>query len=107
MDDRMPPVHPGEILQEEFLVPLNVSPGRLAADTGLPLGRLRAILAGRRAVSADTAVRLGMFFGTSPEFWLRCQERCDLEMLEHSGGRARIAARVRALVPDAPPEDGA
>jgi len=78
----MVPVHPGEILMEEFLMPLKVSQYRLAKDIGVPPRRINEIVHGIRAISADTALRLGRFFGNSPEFWLNLQTRYDLEVQE-------------------------
>ncbi|MBK6733990.1 MAG: HigA family addiction module antidote protein [bacterium] len=73
------PVHPGEILQEEFLVPLELSQNQLARDLGVPPRRVNEIVLGKRRISADTALRLARYFGTSPEFWLQLQMDHDLE----------------------------
>jgi len=73
------PVHPGEILHEEFLKPLGVSQYRLATDTGVPPRRFNEIVLGKRGITADTALRLGRYFGTSPQFWMNLQARYDLE----------------------------
>ena len=94
MNDRMPPVHPGEILNEEFLKPMNLSQTRLALDTGMPQSRIQGIIAGKRGISADTAVRLAAYFGNSPEFWLNCQMAYELDMVAYSGKRGEILARV-------------
>jgi antitoxin HigA-1 len=90
---RLPPLHPGEVLREEFLQPLGMSAYALAKALSVPLNRITAILAGERAISADTALRLGRFFGTTPEFWINLQGAHDLEMtrLEHGD---EIAAEV-------------
>lgn len=72
-------IHPGEILQEEFLIPLSISAYRLAKDTFLPQTRISEILKGRRRVTADTALRLGRYFGNSAKFWLGLQDDFDLE----------------------------
>ncbi len=72
-------VHPGEILVEEFLEPLGLSQYRLAKAIRVPMTRIGEICRGRRAITADTALRLGRFFGTSPRFWLGLQEDFDLE----------------------------
>jgi len=72
-------IHPGEVLKEEFLVPLGISAYRLAKDTGLPQTRISEIIHGRRRVSADTALRLAKYFGTTPKFWLGLQDDYDLE----------------------------
>jgi addiction module HigA family antidote len=74
-----PPVHPGEILQEEFLSPLRLSQYRLARDTSVPPRRINEIVRGMRAISADTALRLSRYFGTSDRFWMNLQARYDLE----------------------------
>jgi len=74
------PVHPGEILAEEFLEPLGVSQYRLAKDTSVPARRINEIVNGERAISADTALRLAKYFGTSDLFWLNLQARYDLEV---------------------------
>ena len=79
-DTVMAPVHPGEILQEEFLTPLAVSQYRLAKEIGVPARRINEIVHGQRRVSADTALRLARFFGTSERFWINLQARYDLEV---------------------------
>jgi antitoxin HigA-1 len=92
-DKRLPPLHPGEVLREEFLAPLGISAYALAKALRVPLTRITAILAGERAVSADTALRLARFFGTTPEFWINLQGACDLERARSERGAA-IAAEV-------------
>jgi len=72
-------IHPGEILQEEFLNPLNISAYRLAKDTFLPQTRISEVLKGRRRITADTALRLSRYFGNSAKFWLGIQDDYDLE----------------------------
>ena len=72
-------VHPGEILMEEFLKPMNISVYKLSKDIGIPQTRTSAILKGDRAIIADTALRLSLYFGTSPKFWLGLQDDYDLE----------------------------
>ncbi len=72
-------VHPGEILSEEFLKPMNISAYRLSKDIGIPQTRTSAILKGDRGITADTALRLSMYFGNSPKFWLGLQDDFDLE----------------------------
>ena len=76
--DRLPNITPGEILQEEFLVPMRISAYRLAKDTGMPPTRVSQILKGRRRITADTALRLSRYFGNSAEFWLGIQDEYDL-----------------------------
>jgi len=80
MPKKMKPIHPGEILNEEFLQPLGVSQYRLAKDVSVPARRINEIVHGKRALSADTALRLSRFFGTSAQFWLHLQARYDLEI---------------------------
>lgn len=72
-------IHPGEILQEEFLRPLNITAYRLARDTGIPQTRVSEIVKGNRRVTADTALRFSKYFGTMPKFWLGLQDDYDLE----------------------------
>ena len=76
---RIAPIHPGEILFEEFLKPLGISQYRLAKDTSVPPRRINEIVKGERAVTADTALRLGRYFGSSSSFWLNLQTHFDLE----------------------------
>ena len=80
MADMLAPVHPGEILLEEFLVPMGLSQSKLALSLRVPTTRINDIVHGRRAVTADTALRLARFFGTSPAFWLNLQQRYDLDV---------------------------
>jgi antitoxin HigA-1 len=93
---KMPPVHPGEILQEEFLIPLGMSQYRLAKDTSVPPRRINEIVCGERAISADTALRLARFFGTSEHFWLNLQSHYDLEAEKDRLG-SRLDREVRKL----------
>ena len=79
---KLPPIHPGEILIEEFLKPMGLSQYRLAKDISVPPRRINEIVHGKRSISADTALRLGRFFGISPQFWLNLQTRFDLEITE-------------------------
>lgn len=74
------PIHPGEILNDDFLVPLGMSQYRLAHDVGVHPRRINEIVHGRRAVTADTALRLARFFGTTPQFWLNMQTQYDLDV---------------------------
>ena len=76
---KTPPVHPGEILREELLKPLNLSANKLALELRVPSNRILEIIHGERAVTADTALRLGRYFGMSAEFWINAQGRYDLE----------------------------
>ncbi len=90
---RLPNVHPGEVLDEEFLKPLGISRYRVAKEIGVPMTRIAEICNRRRAVSADTALRLARFFSTSPKFWLGLQEDYDVEEEEHN--RASDLARIK------------
>ena len=76
----MDPIHPGEILMEDFLEPLGVSQYRLAKDISVPPRRINEIVHGKRSITADTALRLARFFGTTERFWLNLQVRYDLEV---------------------------
>jgi len=78
-DPALNPVHPGEILLEDFLKPLDISQYRLAKDIHVPLRRINEIALGRRGISADTALRLARYFNTTPQFWLNLQSRYELD----------------------------
>ena len=95
---KLPPIHPGEILQEEFLEPLGLSQYRLAKETSVPPRRINEIVRGTRAITADTALRLSRFFGTSERFWLNLQSRYDLEIEKDRLGD-RLRREVRILSP--------
>jgi antitoxin HigA-1 len=77
---RLEPIHPGEILLEEFMIPMGISINRLARDIVVPPGRISAIVNGKRAITADTALRLGKYFGVSPETWMGLQSDYDLRV---------------------------
>ena len=79
---KLPPIHPGEILLEEFLEPMGISQYRLAKDISVPPRRINEIVHGKRSITADTALRLGRFFSMSPQFWLNLPTRHDLEVTE-------------------------
>ena len=81
-NEKLPPIHPGEILIEEFLRPMGISQYRLAKDISVPPRRVNEIVHGKRSITADTALRFGRFFGMSPQFWLNLQSRYDLEVTE-------------------------
>lgn len=81
---RLPPVHPGAFLRDEFLTPLNISVYRLAKALKVSRPRLNDIVLGRRGITTDTALRLGRYFGTTQEFWLTLQTRYDLEVAERT-----------------------
>ena len=95
----LPPIHPGEILREEFLLPMDVSQYRLAKEIGVSTRRINEIVHGKRAISADTALRLSRYFGMSERFWINLQGRYDIEVekdlladrLDHEV-RPRVAA---------------
>jgi addiction module HigA family antidote len=95
-DKTMEPVHPGEILAEEFLKPLNVSQYGLAKDISVPARCINEIVHGERSISADTAVRLSRYFGLSERFWLNLQSRYDLEV-EKKRIEGRIQEEVKVL----------
>lgn len=90
------PVHPGEILLEEFLVPLGLSQYRLARETSVPPRRINEIVRGLRAISADSALRLARYFGTTDRFWLNLQTRYDLEVERERLGD-RLVREVQVL----------
>lgn len=87
-------IHPGEVLNEEFLRPLKVTPYRLCKDTGIPQSRISEIINESRGISARTALRLGRYFGTTPHFWLNLQTAYDLEEVERREGKS-ITAEVK------------
>ena len=97
MPKKLPPVHPGEILQEDFLIPLEISQYRLAKDIGVPPRRINEIVHGKRAISADTALRLARYFGSSERLWLNLQTRYDLELeKDRLGDRLEREVTARA-----------
>jgi len=77
--EKLPNIHPGEVLQEEFLIPLQITPYRLAKETNIPQTRVSEIIKGNRRITADTALRLSQFFGNSAKFWLGLQDDFDIE----------------------------
>lgn len=93
--NRMRPVHPGEILREEFLVPLEMSAHALAMELKVPAPRINEIVRERRAISPDTALRLARYFGTTPEFWLNLQTSYDLRTTQQKVG-SKIAKEVHS-----------
>lgn len=90
----MPPVHPGETLLEDFLKPLGLTANRLSIELGVPVTRVNDIARGRRAITADTALRLARYFGTTPQFWMNLQANYNLELAQDASG-AEIADRIR------------
>ena len=94
---KIEPVHPGEILLEEFLKPMKISQYRLARDISVPPRRINEIIHGKRSVSADTALRLSRYFGLSERFWLNLQTRYDIEVQKDKLDK-RIEGEVKVLV---------
>lgn len=94
--NKMRPIHPGEILREEFLAPLGMSPHALAMALHVPAPRINDIVRERRAVTTDTALRLSRYFGTTPQFWLNLQNSYDLKLAASQIGR-KIAQEIRPL----------
>ena len=93
MPKKRHPIHPGEILNEEFLEPMGISQYRLAKSLAVPPRRINEIVLGKRAITADTAIRLARYFGTTPQFWINLQGRYDLDVVED-----RNADRIRKEV---------
>jgi antitoxin HigA-1 len=96
MPKKLPAVHPGEVLLEDFLKPMDISQYQLAKDLSVPPRRINEIVLGKRAITADTALRLARYFGMSERFWLNLQARYDLEVERDRLGR-RLTREVRAL----------
>ncbi len=94
--EKLAPVHPGEIVMEEFLKPLGISQYRLAKDINVPARRINEIVQGKRSISADTALRLSRYFNLSERFWLNLQARYDLE-IEKDKLNGRIEAEVKVF----------
>ena len=90
----LPPVHPGEILREDFMKPLGLTINRLALDLHVPATRIGEIVHARRRITADTAMRLARYFKTNPEFWLNLQNFFDLEVERRSGTEVEIERHV-------------
>lgn len=99
MAKKLPPVHPGEVLREEFLRPLSLSPYAVARAVGVPRTRIERLAREETPVTADTALRLGKFFGTTPVFWMNIQAQFDLEMAEDN-----IAPQIKKIEKHAPPD---
>lgn len=96
MVEKLPPIHPGEILLEEFLNPMNISQYRLAKEINVPARRINEIVHGMRAITPDTALRLSRYFGLSERFWLNLQTRYNLEM-EKDRLQDRLDKEVKVL----------
>ena len=95
-DEKLAPIHPGEILLEEFLQPMGISQYRVAKDIGVSPRRINEIVLGKRAITPDTALRLSRYFGTSERFWMNLQTRYDLE-LEKDRLADRLSAEVKVF----------
>ena len=96
-ENRIPPIHPGEVLMADFLKPLDLSQNRLAIEIGVPARRINEIVHGKRSVTADTALRLARYFGTSPQFWGGLQLDYDLDIAEDKLSR-QLDREVRPYV---------
>jgi addiction module HigA family antidote len=96
MKKKLSPIHPGEVLLEEFIKPMNLSQNRLAIDIGVDARRINEIVLDKRSITADTALRLARFFGNSPQFWLGLQTQYDLDITEDQLGK-RLEREVRPL----------
>lgn len=92
--DKLAPIHPGEVLMEDFIEGFGITQHKLAVSLGVPPRRINEIVHGKRAVTADTALRLGKYFGTSAQFWLNLQTHYDLDLAED-----RVADQISAIVP--------
>jgi addiction module HigA family antidote len=91
-------IHPGEVLKEDFMVPMGITSRQLSADIDVASSRISEIVNGKRAISAETALRLGLYFRMEPRFWLNLQAEYDMRMAEREL-RDQIAPRIRAFVP--------
>lgn len=98
--ERLENVHPGEILNEEFLIPMNITAYRLSKDTEIPQTRISQILKGKRSITADTALRLGLYFGTSPKYWLGLQDDYDIE--EERKSKKDLLKRIKRIRKNTP-----
>jgi addiction module HigA family antidote len=98
MDETLSPIHPGEVLLEDFMKPLGLSQYRLAQDIGVSPIRISQIVHGQRSITVDTAMRLARYFGTSAAVWMRLQVRYDLELADRELGE-RIKSEVKVLQP--------
>jgi addiction module HigA family antidote len=88
MANKLPPITPGDILLEEFLLPMGISQNQLAKDLNVPPNRISQIIRGKREITADTALRLGKYFGIEPEFWLNLQVRFNMKLAREKTGKA-------------------
>lgn len=92
--DKIPPIHPGEVLMEDFIKGFEITQNKLAVAIGVPPRRINEIVHGKRGISADTALRLGRYFGVSAQFWLNLQTRYELDLAED-----RAAEQIAAITP--------
>jgi addiction module HigA family antidote len=92
--ERWAPVHPGEVLMEDFIIGFGITQNKLAVSIGVPPRRINEIVHGKRAITADTALRLGRYFGIDPQFWLNLQSHYELELAED-----RLAGQIGAIAP--------
>jgi addiction module HigA family antidote len=93
-NDKIAPIHPGEVLMEDFIAGFGITQNKLAVSIAVPPRRINEIVHGKRAVTADTALRLGKYFGTSAQFWLNLQTQYDLDLAED-----RLAGQIDAITP--------
>lgn len=89
-----PPIHPGEVLMQDFIEGFGITQNKLAVSIGVPPRRINEIVHGKRAITADTALRLGRFFGVDPQFWLNLQSQYELELAQD-----RVADQIAAIMP--------
>lgn len=92
--DKLAPIHPGEVLMEDFIQGFGITQNKLAVSIGVPPRRVNEIVHGKRAITADTALRLGKYFGTSAQFWLNLQTHYDLDVAQD-----RVAGQIEAITP--------
>lgn len=92
--ERIPPIHPGEVLMEDFIKGFGITQNKVAVSIGVPPRRINEIVHGKRAITADTALRLGRYFGIDPQFWLNLQTHYELELAED-----RVAEQIAAIIP--------
>lgn len=92
--EKWAPIHPGEVLMEDFIEGFGITQNKLAVSIGVPPRRINEIVHGKRAITADTALRLGRYFGVDPQFWLNLQSHYELELAED-----RVAAQIAAITP--------
>jgi addiction module HigA family antidote len=98
MAKKLSPITPGEILLEEFLEPIGISQAKLARDLKVPPNRINQIINGKREITADTALRLGKYFGIEPEFWLNLQMRFNMKIVKEKAGK-QIEKEVKQYIP--------